>query len=286
MSDSFGFISYFLVSEMSKDYPMHEEDSKALLQQLRHEFGQPNNLECDLRYLLESGDYADCVLVFSNGGGDPYSNLNNESNTSSVGGGSVAGESIGGHSSSDYGFHNKTEYLCHKAVLSSRSPFFRSLIQRRQRYTEVESGTSSNVNAVSSATRIVLDESVIPKRYAKVLLHAVYLDTLDFNCIMKDSNSINSLSEAQSMAVTGRPRLTIVEEAMEVYQIGRFLELDILTQSCEDLIVENINLENLVSVLAWSKQSHGSAYVQRQAFHFLREEFSQVRDLCCFGIIW
>lgn len=63
---------------------------------------------------------------------------------------------------------------------------------------------------------------------------------------------------------------------MEIYQIGRFLELDILTQSCEDLIVESLSTENLVSVLRWSGQAHGSAWVQRQALHFLREEFSQV----------
>ena len=242
-----------------------------LLMQLCEEFGRPNPLECDLRFLLDSGNYADCVLVFSSGEG-----ASNDGNNGGSGGSSVGGESgslSGGHSS-DYGFHNRLEVFCHKAILSARSPFFRSLIQRRQRYTE-EAGLC-NVNAVTPPTRIVLDEGVIPKRYARVLLQAVYLDTLDLNCIIRDSGSSNSLSEAQSMAVTGRPHLTTVEEAMEVYQIGRFLELDILTQSCEDLIVESLNLENLMSVLAWSKQSHGSAWVQRQAMHYLREEFSRV----------
>ncbi|KAG0710884.1 Vacuolar protein sorting-associated protein 11 [Chionoecetes opilio] len=38
-----------------------------LLMQLCDEFGTPNPLECDLRYLLESGDHADCGLVFSPG---------------------------------------------------------------------------------------------------------------------------------------------------------------------------------------------------------------------------
>lgn len=47
-------------------------------------------------------------------------------------------------------------------------------------------------------------------------------------------------------------------------------------QGCEDLIVESVSLDNLVSVLRWSGEAHGSAWVHRQALHFLREEFSQV----------
>ncbi|KAA0197169.1 hypothetical protein HAZT_HAZT010251 [Hyalella azteca] len=266
----------------SKPHQMRLSNMDLLLQ-LCEEFGTPNPLECDLRYLLDSGDYSDCVLVFSSSADNSGTAGTNagESTNVGVGGGSVSGGSVGGDSgslsgghSSDYGFHNRLEVYCHKSILSARSPFFRSLIQRRQRYSE-EAGLC-NVNAVTPPTRIVLDEGVIPKRYARVLLQAVYLDTLDLNCIIRDSGSSNSLSEAQSMTVTGRAHLTIVEEAMEVYQIGRFLELDILTQSCEDLIVESLSLENLVSVLQWSRQSHGSAWVQRQALHYLREEFSQV----------
>lgn len=36
---------------------------------------------------------------------------------------------------------------------------------------------------------------------------------------------------------------------MELYQIGRFLELDILSQGCEDLILEYLTLESLPTVL-------------------------------------
>lgn len=42
------------------------------------------------------------------------------------------------------------------------------------------------------ATRIVLDESVIPKRYARVLLHAVYLDTVDLSLIIRGNGCGNS----------------------------------------------------------------------------------------------
>ncbi|XP_076037996.1 BTB/POZ domain-containing protein 7 isoform X2 [Oratosquilla oratoria] len=233
-----------------------------ILMQLCDEFGTPNPLEYDLRYLLESGDYSDCVLVFSSAVGDVQQ---------SGSGDSRVGGSDGGGPPSDYGFHNRLELYCHKAILSARSPFFRNLVQRRQRFSE-----DAYERAPPQPTRIVLDQGVIPKRYARVLLHAVYLDTLDLSCIIRDSTSTNSLSEAQSIVQTGRSHLTVVEEAMEIYQIGRFLELDILTQGCEDLIVESLIVDNLVSVLRWSGEAHGSAWVHRQALHFLREEFSQV----------
>lgn len=49
--------------------------------------------------------------------------------------------------------------------------------------------------------RIVLDESVIPKRYARVLLHAIYLDTVDLSLILRGSGcgtSAGSLGEVCS----------------------------------------------------------------------------------------
>lgn len=45
---------------------------------------------------------------------------------------------------------------------------------------------------------------------------------------------------------------------------------------CEDIIVESISLESLISILKWSSQPYGSKWVHRQAMHFLCEEFSQV----------
>lgn len=106
--------------------------------------------------------------------------------------------------------------------------------------------------ALHIPTRIVLDESVIPKRYARVLLHAVYLDTVDLSLILRGSgcgNSAGSLGEVQALTHTGRVRPSPLEEAMELYQIGRFLELDILSQGCEDLILEWLSLESLPTVL-------------------------------------
>lgn len=67
-----------------------------------------------------------------------------------------------------------------------------------------------------------------------------------------------------------------MEEAMELYQIGRFLELDIVSQGCEDVILEWLTIDSLPGVLRWGSQPHGSAWVYRQAKHFLREEFAQI----------
>ncbi|GJQ67741.1 hypothetical protein Trydic_g21067 [Trypoxylus dichotomus] len=220
-----------------------------ILRRLREEFGTPNALETDLRYLLESGDYADAALVFTSDGSDcqrPDSG------------------------SSEYGFRPKLELPCHKAILSARSPFFRNLLQRRSR-----SGEEHTERALHIPTRIVLDESVIPKRYARILLHAVYLDQVDLSLITRGGCG-GGLGEAQALAHTGRVRPSPLEEAMELYQIGRFLELDILAQGCEDLILEWLTLDTLPTVLQWAKQPHGSAWVHRQTLHFLREEFQPI----------
>lgn len=225
-----------------------------LLRRLGDDFGTPNPLEHDLRYLLETGDYADAALVFTSEGSDYHRPDSG---------------------SSEYGFRPKLELPCHKAILSARSPFFRNLIQRRTRNGDGE----HSERALHVPTRIVLDETVIPKRYARVLLHAIYLDTVDLTLILRGNgcgNSAGSLGEVQALTHTGRTRPTPLEEAMELYQIGRFLELDILAQGCEDLILEWLTLETLPQVLKWGNQPHGSAWVHRQACHFLREEFSAI----------
>lgn len=240
-----------------------------LLRRLGDDFGTPNPLEHDLRYLLETGDYADAALVFTAEGGGSSDYYRPDSG------------------SSEYGFRPKLELPCHKAILSARSPFFRNLIQRRIRNATSNSGGGGNngedggtaERVLHVPTRIVLDESVIPKRYARVLLHAIYLDTVDLTLILRGTgcgNTAGSLGEVQALTHTGRTRPTPLEEAMELYQIGRFLELDILAQGCEDLILEWLTLETLPQVLKWGNQPHGSAWVQRQACHYLREEFSAI----------
>lgn len=228
-----------------------------VLRRLGEDFGTPNPLEHDLRYLLETGDYADAALVFTS---------ESQASTSSSSGECHRPDS----GSSEYGFRPKLELPCHKAILSARSPFFRGMIQRRLRSFEEQ-------NDRAIPTRIVLDETVIPKRYARVLLHAIYLDTVDLSLIIRNNTNAppSSLSE-QASGAARQQRGSPLEEAMELYQIGRFLELDILSQGCEDLILEWLTLESLPMVLKWGSQPHGSSWVYRQACHYLREEFSAI----------
>ena len=67
-----------------------------------------------------------------------------------------------------------------------------------------------------------------------------------------------------------------VKDSMELYQIGRFLDLDILSQNCEDAIVQRLNQTNLADVLDWSGQPYGSPWVNRQAHQFLLEDFAHI----------
>lgn len=83
-------------------------------------------------------------------------------------------------------------------------------------------------------TRIILDESVIPRRYAHVLMQALYLDTVDMSCIVRTGCHEPSVSEetpnstgasnATAASTTGLPVTrpappTLFEEATELYQV-------------------------------------------------------------------
>lgn len=235
------------------DFCTHDPNiDLGLLRRLGEDFGTPNPLEHDLRYLLETGDYADAALIFTAEGADYHRPDSG---------------------SSEYGFRPKLELPCHKAILSARSPFFRNMIQRRMRAEDHPE------RVIHVPTRIILDESVIPKRYARVLLHAIYLDAVDLSLILRGTgcgNGVGSLGEVQALTHTGRTRPSPLEEAMELYQIGKFLDLDILAQGCEDLILEFLTLDTISTVLKWSNQPHGSEWVYRQTCHYLREEFSAI----------
>ena len=55
-----------------------------------------------------------------------------------------------------------------------------------------------------------------------MLVRALYIDTIDFDLV--DDKGVE--------------RGDRVKDAMELYQIGRFLDLDILAQNSEDAIVQ------------------------------------------------
>ncbi|XP_054714783.1 BTB/POZ domain-containing protein 7-like [Uloborus diversus] len=225
-----------------------------ILFQLSEQFGIPNPLEQDLKYLLETGIYSDISLSFTSPSDTGHTIMRGQTY-------------ICDHILTDGEgkpckiCHGTNEFWCHRAILSARSPFFRNVIHRQQR-------RSADMHE-THRTRILLDDSIIPRRYACILLRAVYQDALEFGAVLPDSTKRGSMPDVHV------PQSS-VEEAMQLFEVARFIEMDALVQSCEDFIVESISLDSLLPVLRWSSQPHGSQWVYRQAVHFMREEFVAV----------
>uniref|UniRef100_H3DJ08 BTB (POZ) domain containing 7 n=1 Tax=Tetraodon nigroviridis TaxID=99883 RepID=H3DJ08_TETNG len=217
-----------------------------VLVQLSEEFGTPNSLEADMKGLFDYMCYYDALLSFS-------------SDAEMI-------ESYDGCPGTP-----DEDIRAHKAILSARSPFFRNLLQRR-----IRTGEEMTERTLQTPTRIVLDESIIPRKYVQVILHCMYTDAVELGLVLRGSPSAGSLGEVQALVSGGRGASTRTEEAMELYHIALFLEFSMLAQGCEDIVVESLSLDSLVPILKWSSQPYGSKWVHRQAMHFLCEEFSQV----------
>ncbi|XP_076319490.1 LOW QUALITY PROTEIN: BTB/POZ domain-containing protein 7-like [Tachypleus tridentatus] len=219
--------------------------------QLSEQFGIPNPLKEDMKYLMSSRLFTDACLVFQN------SIIASCSLTAKVG------------LSPDVQVHElENEIPCHKVVLAARSPFFRNVIQRYQkRSTEVKE---------PAVMQIVLDDGVVPRRYAKVLLFALYCDTFDLLSLLTETEKHNNTtsSEGSSSSLARSYQQSLVNQLVELYEVAQLLEMDSLVYGCEDLLIENLSQENLSHILQWSEQPHGSQWVHRQAMNYLREEFS------------
>jgi BTB/POZ domain-containing protein 7 len=149
---------------------------------------------------------------------------------------------------------------CHKAILCARSPFFRNLVSRRLQAAAMERQDRA---APAAPLRIVMEGEVIHQKYARVLVRALYVDSIDFDLV-----------DDRAAEMGDR-----VKDAMELYQIGRFLDLDILAQNCEDGIVQRLNQSNIAEVLEWSGQPYGSAWVNRQVTEYKEGQFTTIQLL-------
>ncbi|XP_012679410.2 BTB/POZ domain-containing protein 7 isoform X2 [Clupea harengus] len=254
--------------------------SGELLLRLGEEFGTPNSLEADMRVLWERMSHHDSLLCFASDaeleasptGGAPGGVGGVQ--TPMGPGPSVAAAAAAAVAAAMMG---EEELRAHKAVLSARSPFFRSLLQRRTRAGAGPAGEEPpDPHTPPLPTCIVLDESIIPKKYARVILHCMYTDRVELSLVLRGSPSAGSLGEVQALVAGRGGGMTRAEEAMELYHIALFLEFSMLAQGCEDIIAESVCLESLVPILKWSSQPYGSKWVHRQAMHFLCEDFSQV----------
>ena len=248
-------LKYLYTGELAGSYdPQSNSSSYQALIRISQECGVPNSLSYDLKYLLDTGIYSDASLCFQSS--------TNECNliTSDI------------NTIKKCVCFEQNEFSCHQSILAARSPFFRNVILRQQRRN-----ATLKQDTLNQRIKIVLDETIIPRRFARILLHVMYRDADDLmnlvqSCVCKCSTSC-SISSSNSK---DNLHLSLVKEIMEIYEIARFLEIDYLVQCCEDLIIDLLTIDTLIPILKWSEQSHGSPWVKRQALSFLKDEFSAV----------
>ncbi|EDO37005.1 predicted protein, partial [Nematostella vectensis] len=213
-------------------------DSLELLIQLGDDFGTPNVLEQDLKCLLYNADHSDTLLVFQ---GFNLSELPVDSSVTET----------------------CFEVPCHKAVLCARSPYFRSLLLKKD--------SSFPVLNESGVLKLLLDERVFPRQYARVVLQCMYTDSFDLSAVVKWTSE-----EERGHGLETHKLLTTAEVAMEVFEVARFIDFDLLAQGCEDIIVEELSPASLLVTLEWSAKPHGSQWVAKQAEQYLLEEFTTI----------
>lgn len=225
-----------------------------------------NALRQDLTHLYAEALQADVALCFHP--------TNNENNVADI-------ENCA--SPSPYNDAENRVFLCHGALLGARSSFFLNLIDKKRNeikaamFNESAIGQESvKYNENGPILELVLDESVIPRQYAPVILHAMYTDEVDLSLIIRDIvPKTNCLTEVQAIAA-GKLNMSLIDEATELYQIARFLEFGKLAQGCENIIVRHISVESLPSIFAWSNENYGSPFVRRNCANFLCQEFHRV----------
>lgn len=177
------------------EFPMHTSglESLDMLMHLGEEFGTPNVLEQDLKSLLYSGHHADVILVFQGLLFPDIVKDNTEIPETSF------------------------EVLCHKAVLCARSRYFRSLLLNQDFQLPVCKETGY--------IRVVLDERIFPQQYARVVLQCMYTDSFDLSSVVKWGSEVR-----KSYGIGSHNLLTMAEIAMEVYEVAKFIEFDVLAQ--------------------------------------------------------
>ncbi|XP_068627178.1 BTB/POZ domain-containing protein 7 [Battus philenor] len=145
-------------------------------------------------------------------------------------------------------------------------------------------GTARGAGGVSSGGAVCADERVLPRRFARALLHAAYTDQVDLSLVGRGSSSPASTASGGTTGTAwtgtrGSPRpatAAALDDAFQLYEIARFLEMPIVVQGCEDAIVEALSAETLPHVLRWASASHASQWVHRQAMRYLRDEFPSI----------
>ncbi|KAK6108220.1 BTB/POZ domain family protein [Brugia pahangi] len=151
---------------------------------------------------------------------------------------------------------------CSGAILAARSSYLRSVIEKRILCGE--------------ELKIVINEHLFPRIYARIILDAIYTDRLDLNKMPDGCQvSVSSLSEVQAIA-SGQRHLAPLRHAIDIFHIAQFLNLPYLIHACEDIIVAQISIETVGSLWNWACEPGGSAYVRRHCIAFLCADFSRI----------
>ena len=140
---------------------------------------------------------------------------------------------------------------------------------------------------------LTLDESVLSQVYVPLLIHAFYANRVDLELVSRldsqftrpqvlpvatTSTSGSCLSEVQALIASGRCQVRQIDQTMDVYAIGRFLDASWLCQQCEDIICAHVTLDCVNCVHSWSRQPHGSAFVRRACVDLVVRRFGRACD--------
>lgn len=236
--EDFGYSSLIFSSLLKYIYSGFTKDRQLIevLSDLARNFGMLNSFKNSMKEILDDSLHADLILVFPN--------MSQTTKSFEV--------------EANLVIDNTLDVFCHSSILCARSSYFRSILQEKFR--------KRKASDKYFIVRLVLSEKIIPRTYLKVILHCMYTDNVDLSSVIKWKVADDGSGEADRL-------LTTVELAMELYEIGCFLDFPCLVSACEDIIVENFDASLLLLVFEWSSQPYGSKYVYRQAIHYFLEEF-------------
>ena len=67
-----------------------------------------------------------------------------------------------------------------------------------------------------------------------------------------------------------------MRRAVALYGVGKFIQMESLTQSCEDALVGGLNCSTVIPLLQWAEREHGSGFVSRHCISFIRVNFVEL----------
>ncbi|CAI5452122.1 unnamed protein product [Caenorhabditis angaria] len=109
---------------------------------------------------------------------------------------------------------------------------------------------------------------------SRIFIHFLYTDILDLSLIPSSEVTISSLSEARAI-ISGKSPDIQLHRALQMMQVAKFFKVDRLVQSCEDVVVKHLKIDNCVAVLQWARDG-GSKYIELHALRLIESEFPKI----------